>query len=160
MWTLYGWTGVSKMGGDVMDYEFCKLTEPSWAGTRGDDEIMTNRSRLGLCNGRNLALLKPNGGVYVEARWFQQGGEVGCCSLESRFHLTVKTFLLKDTGLRRETIRCCSSARSVLPIPVLREEPTAFHHVDTTCNATDITYYQKEPSIYLFNKDYLRIMLV
>lgn len=42
---------------------------------------------------------------------------------------------------------------------MLREEPAAFHCVDTTCNAMDITYYQKEPSIYLFNKDDLRIML-
>ncbi len=85
MWTLYGWTGVSKMGGDVMDYEFCKLTEPSWAGTRGDDEIMTNRSRLGLCNAEILLCWSQTEVFMLRQGGFSKVGRLDVALLRADF---------------------------------------------------------------------------
>ncbi len=85
MWTIYGWTGVSKMGGDVMDYEFCKLTEPSWAGTRGDDEIMTNRSRLGLCNAEILLCWSQTEVFMLRQGGFSKAGRLDVALLRADF---------------------------------------------------------------------------
>lgn len=87
---------------------------------------------------------------------FSKVGYLDVALMKSRFRLTVKTFLLKDTSCVVKRSDAVVLHVWFFPSPCCKKNRLHFT-VDMTCNAMDITYYQKEPSIYLFNKDNLSV---